>query len=309
MDIAVIGLGIMGRSVAGRLLEMGHRVVVYNRTPSPAAALRERGAVVAVSPRRAVEEATVVLTMVSDDQALWAVTSGADGALAGLRPRTIVLQMGTVSPRATVRLAEEVSVRGATLLDAPVMGSTPEAREGRLWVLAGGDAATITRARPVLDAVAQRVYHVGPVGQGTRLKLCLNILGGGMVAALAEGMALTREAGLDPSLYIQIIREADLPRRVMLGKAELMAQGDFVPRFSLDHMTKDVGLAIDLAGGYGLALDQARATRDALRRGAAAVGGDRDVAAAVVGVRRQGRVTRPPEQSAVDRRHTSPVGA
>ncbi len=251
MDSAVIGLGIMGRHVAGRLLAMGHRVVVYNRTPGPAEALRERGAMVAASPRQAAEDAAITITLVSDDHALWAIADGPDGLLAGLRPGAIVLQMGTVSPHATARLAEEVGARGAAPLDAPVMGSSPEAREGRLWVLAGGDADTIARARPVLDAVAQRVYHVGLLGQGTRLKLCLNILGGGMVSALAEGMALVDAARLDPDLYIQIIRDADLPRRVMLGKAELMAQGDFAPRFSLDHMGKDVGLAIAMAGDYG----------------------------------------------------------
>jgi len=243
MDIAVIGLGIMGRHVAGRLLDTGHRVVVYNRTPGPAEALRERGAVVAASPRRAAQDAAIAITLVSDDRALWAIAVGHDGVVAGLRPKAIMLQMGTVSPVAMGRLAAEVGARKAVLLDAPVMGSKPEALEGRLWVLAGGDVGAIVRARPVLDALAQRVYHVGPVGHGTRLKLCLNILGGGMVAALAEGMALVNAVGLDPDLYIRIIRDADLPRRVMLGKAELMAQGDFAPRFSLDHMGKDMGLS------------------------------------------------------------------
>lgn len=286
MEVAIIGLGIMGRHVAGRLLDTGHQVRVYNRTPGPTDALRERGALAAASPRQAAEGAAIAITLVSDDRALRSVAEGPDGLLAGLCPGSIVLQMGTVSPRAAERLAAAVGEHGAVLLDAPVMGSSPEAREGRLWVLAGGDANTIARARPVLDAIAQRVYEVGAVGQGSRLKLCLNILGGGMVAALAEGMALIDAARLDPHLYIRVLQDADLPRRVMLGKADLMVRRDFAPRFSLDHMSKDVGLAIDMAQTYGLSLDQAQATRETLRRGALTVGGDRDVAAAVLGVHR-----------------------
>jgi 3-hydroxyisobutyrate dehydrogenase-like beta-hydroxyacid dehydrogenase len=287
MNVAVIGLGVMGHGMAGQLLAHGHDLTVYNRTRARAADLVERGARGATTPREAVADADAVVVMVSNDRALHDVAEGPEGFLSGLRPGAIVLQMSTIGPETTEWLHQKVTARGAEMVDGPVLGSLPEANEGRLWILAGGDEATLERARPVLESVGQATYHVGPVGQGTRLKLSSNMVGAGLVAALAEGMALLEASGLDPQLYIRILRDSDLPSRLWIGKATLMMQRDFAPRFSLDNMAKDVTLALEMARAAGLDLSQGAATRAALLRGAEAVGGDKDMAAALEGVIRR----------------------
>jgi 3-hydroxyisobutyrate dehydrogenase-like beta-hydroxyacid dehydrogenase len=284
MNVAVIGLGVMGHGMAGQILAHGHELTVYNRTAGRAADLRERGALVAATPREAAQAADAVLIMVSNDQALHDVASGPDGFLSSLGAGALVLQMSTVGPETTAWLQRETTARGAELVDGPVLGSLPEANAGRLWILAGGDESTIERARPVLESVGQAVYHVGPIGQGTRLKLCSNMITAGLVAALAEGMALLESLNLDPALYIRVIKDADLASRVWGGKATLMMQRDFAPRFSLDNMSKDVSLALQMARDAGFDLPQGAATLATLLRGAEAVGGDRDMAAAVEGV-------------------------
>lgn len=285
MDVAVLGLGVMGHGMAAQLLAHGHNVTVFNRSPDRAADLSAAGAHVAETPRLAVEEAEIVVLMVADDGAIRAICEGEEGVLAGLRPGTALLQMSTISPDATDWLYREVQSRRSTMLDAPVMGSLPEAIEGRLWVLAGGEQQTIDRARPALEAISQAVYHVGEVGHGTRIKLCLNLLGGGMVAALAEALVLSNAVGIDEQQFIKILDETNMPARLMLGKARQMAGGDFAPRFSLDNMAKDVALAVSLARSQGLHFRQGEATLANLRRSAELVGGDRDTAALQAGAK------------------------
>lgn len=290
MKIAVLGLGVMGHGMAGRVLALGHTLTVYNRTQSRAADLAAQGATVAATPARAAQDAEAVITMVSNDQALREVADGPEGFLTTLGAGTLVLQCGTVGPDTVAWLNEQVAARDAALIDAPVMGSKPEAVSGKLWVLAGAEEAVLERAKPVLDCVAQHVYHVGAIGQGTRLKLCSNMITAGVVAALAEGIALIEALGLDPQLYTQVIKDSDLPSRVWGGKAGLMAARDFAPRFSLENMAKDVSLALRLAASVQLPLPQAQASLQSLTAGAEAVGGDRDMAAAFEGVRaRTGR--------------------
>ncbi len=285
MKVGLLGLGVMGAGMAGKLLDHGHDVTVYNRTRKRAESFAARGARIADTPREAAEGAEVVITMVSNDAALHEVIEGPDGVLAALGANAILLQTSTVGPDTTAWLADAVAAHGASMVDAPVMGSLPEAKEGKLWVLAGADPAVLERARPVLAAVSQTVYHIGGIGEGTRLKLCFNLLGGGMVAALAESMALLDSVGIDPQLAIRILQETNLPSRMVLGRANLIAQRDFEPRFSLDNMSKDLRLALDLGEANGLSLIQTEASLASLQRAAATVGGDRDLAASFEGVR------------------------
>lgn len=288
MKVALIGLGVMGRGMALRLLAVGHPVAIYNRTPGRAGDVETAGGVVAPSPARAASSADVVITMVAHDEALRQVAEGTDGFLETLSSQSTVLQMSTVGPDTTTWLAGAVQARGGWMLDCPVLGSRMEAGEGSLWILAGGEAEVIARMRPILDSLARHVYHVGGIGQGTRLKLCFNLVSGGVVAALAEGIALSEAVGLDPHLYAHILKDTRLPERLWIGKANQMADRDFEPRFSLLNMAKDLNLAVLMGSQAGLDLQQGQASRAALLRGAAVVGGDRDMAAAVAGVVRVG---------------------
>ncbi|HVC81007.1 MAG TPA: NAD(P)-dependent oxidoreductase [Chloroflexota bacterium] len=286
MRVGLLGLGVMGAGMAGKLLDHGHGLTVYNRTRARAEALASRGARVADTPREAAEAAEAVITMVSNDEALREVAEGSDGFLAGLNAGALLLQMSTIGPDTTDWLADQAAERGASMVDGPVLGSLPEAAEGKLWVLAGADAAVLERAQPVLSSVSQTVYHIGGIGQGTRIKLCSNLVGGGLVAALAEGMALLDAEGIDPNLYIRILQETNLPSRLWLGRANLIAKRDFAPRFSLDNMAKDLRLALELGQAHGLSLSQTEASIASLQRGAAVVGGGQDMAASFEGARR-----------------------
>jgi len=286
MNVGFIGLGVMGQGMAAQLLDHGHVLTVYNRTRQRATPLEQKGARVAATPGACAEGAGVVITMVSNDAALHGVTEGDDGVLAALRPGTVVLQMSTVGPDTTAWLDGAVRERGGTMLDAPVAGSKPEAEAGRLWIFAGGDEAVIERARPVLDSMSQEVYHIGPLGSATRLKLAFNMAVGGIVAAVSESVALIEASGVDPRLWIKILGDANSGTRITTGKATLMVDEDYAARFSLDNMAKDVGLALTLAQAQGLRLPRAEGTLETLRRAAEIVGGDKDIAAVVEVARR-----------------------
>lgn len=254
MNVAVIGLGIMGAGIARHLAEQGHAVTVYNRTRARAEELAPGGVAVAATPREAAAAGAAVILMLSDDAATRACTDGPDGMLAGLSHGTLVLQMGTLAPQTTLDLAAEVRALGADLLDAPVMGSAGEAAAGKLWILAGGDAETLERARPLLSDLAQEIYHAGELGQGARLKLANNLLGANLVVALAETMALIEACGIDPALYAKVLTGTNLGTRMLAGKAAQMVAGDYAARFSVANERKDVGLALDLAHDLGLRL-------------------------------------------------------
>ena len=256
MRVAVIGLGVMGAGMARHLAEVGCTVTVYNRTRARAQELAPHGVAIAATPRDAAAASEAVILMLSDDRATRACTDGPDGVLAGLAPGALVLQMGTLAPETTMALAAEVRERGGELLDAPVMGSAAEAASGQLWILAGGDPATLERARPLLASLAQEGYYAGEVGQGARLKLANNLLGANLVTALAETMALIEACGIDPALYARVLQGSNLGTRMLVGKATQMVAGDYAARFSIANEYKDVGLALHLARVLGLHLHQ-----------------------------------------------------
>jgi 3-hydroxyisobutyrate dehydrogenase-like beta-hydroxyacid dehydrogenase len=277
--VAVIGLGVMGAGMARHLADVGYAVTVYNRTRARAQELAPRGVTIAATPRDAAAASEAVILMLSDDHATRACTDGPGGMLAGLAPRTLVLQMATLAPETTIALAVEVRERGGELLDAPVMGSAAEAASGQLWILAGGDPATLERARPLLASLAQEVYYAGEMGQGARLKLANNLLGANLVTALAETMALIEACGIDPALYARVLQGSNLGTRMLVGKANQMVAGDYAARFSIANEYKDVGLALHLAHGLGLHLHQGESVlapfEEAMERGL----GAQDIAA------------------------------
>jgi 3-hydroxyisobutyrate dehydrogenase-like beta-hydroxyacid dehydrogenase len=279
MRVAVIGLGVMGAGMARHLAEVGYTITAYNRTRARAQELAPHGVTIAATPRDAAAASAAVILMLSDDHATRACTDGPDGVLAGLAPGTLVLQMATLAPETTIALAAEVRERGGELLDAPVMGSAAEAASGQLWILAGGDPATLERARPLLASLAQEVYYAGEVGQGARLKLANNLLGANLVTALAEMMALIEACGIDPALYARVLQGSNLGTRMLAGKANQMVAGDYTARFSIANEYKDVGLALHLAHGLGLHLHQGESVlapfEEAMERGM----GAQDIAA------------------------------
>jgi 3-hydroxyisobutyrate dehydrogenase-like beta-hydroxyacid dehydrogenase len=269
----------MGGGIARHLASRGHGVIGYNRTRSRAEELVQHGVTLADTPRAAAAAADYVVLMLSDDAATRACVDGDNGVLAGLQPGSIVVQMGTLSPETTLTLAGEVTGRGAGFLDAPVMGSANEASSGKLWILAGGDEQTLERARPMLEEMAQEVYHAGEIGQGSRLKLANNLLGANLVTALAETMALIEACGIDPALYARVLVGTNLGTRMLAGKAGQMAAKDYAARFSIANEHKDVGLALQIARAHNLHLTQGESVYGPFGEAMARGLGPQDIAA------------------------------
>ena len=195
-SIGFVGLGAMGASMAWNIHKAGHALSVYNRSPQRAAPFAEAGLTVHDSPAALAAGADAVVIMVTDPGALHAVLHGSEGLLAGLRPGAVVINMSTVSPDATAAAHAAVSAAGGRFVDAPVSGTVKPAEDGTLVVLAGGAPADVDAVLPVLECMGKTVIRCGEVGTGTRMKLVLNLMLGGMMAMLGEGLALGQAMGL-----------------------------------------------------------------------------------------------------------------
>jgi 3-hydroxyisobutyrate dehydrogenase-like beta-hydroxyacid dehydrogenase len=282
MRIAFIGLGIMGRPMAENLLRAGFEVIAWNRTRARAEELAEQlGAGVAGSPAEAASMAEMTITIVPDVPEVEEVLLGERGAAEGARDGHLVVDMSTIAPSATRRIAEQLAGRAIGMLDAPVTGSRPKAEDGTLTIMVGGEPESFERARPVLEAMGELVLHLGPQGHGSMTKLVNNTVAAVNAAALAEALLLARRAGLDTDALRRVMAAGSGASAMLQLKAEPMLERDLEPLFKLDHMLKDVRHCLAEAKALGaplpLAREAARLYADAARRGL----GGRDFAAVV----------------------------
>jgi len=292
-----MGLGVMGGGMAARLIEQRVPLVVWNRNRERADVLVAKsgsaGARVAASPREAAAAADLVLSMVADDRASRAVWLGEDGALAGARPQTVLIESSTLSPAWIEELAVRAASRGCVLLDAPVTGSRSHAASGQLLFLVGGAAAPVERARPVLAMMSRAILHVGPTGSGSRLKLVNNFVCGVQAVALAEAIAMIERAGLDRDLATSVLADGAPGSPLVKALGPRMTSADPTVHFGLDLMRKDLSYAIAEADRFGLHLETAAAARDRFSQASAAGLGARDFSAVVDVVRKEPGPTEP----------------
>lgn len=249
---AILGLGAMGKRIAARLLAAGHALIVWNRSPAAAEELRQAGARVAETPRQAAAEADVVISMVTDDQAarsLW--THPESGALAGLREHAVAVEMSTVTPGWAVELAELAQASGALCVDAPVVGSRPQADAGQLVYLVGGSTEAVKRLAPVFSATSSAAHHLGPSGAGASMKLVVNALFGIQVAALGELLGLAQRSRLDVGRVLQVLQELAVTSPAIKGASGLISARNFAPLFPLALVEKDFRYAVELAEKAG----------------------------------------------------------
>lgn len=259
--ITILGLGAMGSRMARRLLEAGHEVTVYNRSPEPAAALEEEAARPAPTPCEAAAASDLVISMVTDDDASRAVWLGDDGAAHGLREGAVALESSTCTPAWVRELAGHVEDCGAAFLDAPVLGSRPQAEDGALAYLVGGDADVLDEVRPVLEELGSAIHHAGPTGRGALMKLAVNALFGVQAAALGELLGLVRAAGMDEGRAAEILGALPVVSPAAKGVLNLMQGRDFAPRFPIDLVEKDFRYALQAAQEAGADLPVAEAVR------------------------------------------------
>ena len=277
--IGFLGLGVMGTGMVGRLLGAGHAVTIWNRTIERAEPLRQKGAALASTPREAAAAADVVIAMVADDRASRAVWTGESGAVAGLRPGTVAIESSTLSPGWIGELSALVSERGASFLDAPVTGSKPQAANGEILFLAGGDAGVLDSVRDVLRPMSRDVVHMGPVGTGARMKLVNNFMSAVQAVALGEALAFSDASGLDLTAVMNVlVNGAPGSPLVKTVGARMMAR-DYSVNFLLRLMRKDVGYASDEARRHGVKLRTASAALESFDAAIASGWGEADFAA------------------------------
>ncbi len=251
MDVAFLGTGLMGAPMARRLLETGHRVSVYNRSSERAAALADAGAHVAASPASALDAAEWVLLMLTDAAAIeqLLLEDALRPRLAGRR----VVNMATIAPTEARALATRFASAGAEFMECPVLGSIPEAREGRLLLMFGGTAAQLEAAGPLLSALGPAPLHVGELGKASAVKLAMNQLIASLTTAFALSLGLVQREGVEPDVFMQVVRNSALYAPTFDKKLGRMLERDFNnPNFPVEHLLKDVRLAHGNAAEAGL---------------------------------------------------------
>lgn len=253
-DIAFLGIGNMGRGMAGRLLAAGHKIRVYNRTPAKAQALAEAGAAIAATPREAAREADAVFAMVGDDPASQAVWLGDDGALAAdLAPGTFVVECSTLSHDWVLSLADHAAARDLRYVDCPVTGLPDAAAAGTLTLFVGAPAEDLNDVRPLLAPLCEEIIHFGPVGAGTAYKLMINLMGSVQIAAIGEGMLIAEKAGLDADLVAYAVARGAAASPQVIRNSRRMADADHDRNivFSGRWRLKDTDYGMRLAAKVG----------------------------------------------------------
>jgi 3-hydroxyisobutyrate dehydrogenase len=247
MKIAWIGTGVMGRSMAGHLLDAGHQVNLYSRTKQKAGPLIERGAQWHDSARNAGVGAEVVFTMVGYPEELREVVLGDTGVLRSMTSGSLLIDCTTSSPSLAVEIAKAAGVKGVLSLDAPVSGGDVGARNAALSIMVGGDQAAFDRAMPLLQKLGKTIVHQGPAGSGQHTKMVNQILIAAGMVALCEGLTYARAAGLDCERVMQSVSGGAAGSWSLTNYGPRILKGDFAPGFYVEHFIKDMKIAIDEA--------------------------------------------------------------
>jgi 3-hydroxyisobutyrate dehydrogenase len=255
MDIGFCGTGRMGSAMVLRLLDQGHRLTVWNRTAAKAEPLLQRGARWANSPAEIARGHDITLTILTDTSGVEAVYLGPDGLLAGAVQGKLFIEMSTVPPETIRTLAARVRAAGAALVECPVGGTVGPAREGKLLGLAGGDAADFARAKPILEQLCRRVDHLGGNGNGSAMKLAINLPLAVYWEALREAMSLIAGTGIEPAKALEIMGESSGGANALKSRAgkiaTALAGGSPDVGFDIDGIRKDLRTMAAVAKAAG----------------------------------------------------------
>jgi 3-hydroxyisobutyrate dehydrogenase-like beta-hydroxyacid dehydrogenase len=253
MTIGIVGVGLLGHAVASRLRAAGHDVVGYDVAPACLERLATLGGRPARSAAEVARAAEVVCTILPSLASVEEAILGPEG-LAGARPGLTIVQMSTISPSLTERLARETAARGAVFLDCPISGTSGMVAQGHGVIFVGGDRAPYERWKPLLESILPRAVHVGRPGQAMVLKLVANLLVALNSAATAEAITLARRGGLDPQIVLDVLGTGAATSRMLEVRGPMMVKGEFPPQMKLDLFMKDLHLIQDAAGAAGARL-------------------------------------------------------
>jgi len=279
--VGFIGLGVMGKPMAKNLIKGGHSLVVHSRSRGPVDEVVAAGAKAAASAADVARQASVVITMLPDTPDVELVLTGPDGVVSGLQPRAVVIDMSSISPAATRRLASIVASKGATMLDAPVSGGEIGAINASLSIMVGGDEKTFARVKPILASMgsSEKIVYIGESGAGQVCKICNQVAIGGALAGVSEAFALARKAGVDAARVRQALLGGFAASRVLEVHGERMLKGNYVPGFRTKLYQKDLRIANEAAAAHGVAMPTTAVLSQLVNALVAAGGAELDYAA------------------------------
>ena len=249
--IGFIGLGIMGRGMAANILKAGFSLAVWNRTQERAEELADAGASVAATPAALAAASDIIITCVSDTPDVEAVILGEDGVIHGAQPGSLVIDMSTISPAATRRIASALAEKNVAMLDAPISGGSEGAARGTLSIMVGGAAEDVQRARPVLQTMGKRITHVGPSGAGQTVKLVNQVIVVGNCLAMAEGLMLAQAGGVDLEKCLEAVSGGAAGSWMLSNRGPQILERDWRPGFTIALQQKDLRLVLEAADSVG----------------------------------------------------------
>jgi 3-hydroxyisobutyrate dehydrogenase-like beta-hydroxyacid dehydrogenase len=277
-EVGYVGLGVMGRSIVRRLLAGGHQVTVWNRTREKAEPLLSEGARRADNPAEVAAAGEFVFTMVTNTEAVRAVTDGEDGILAGLRPGSIYIDMSTASPANTRALAERVTAAGASMLDSPVSGTSVTVDQGKASLMVGGEPDAFERAKPVLEAIGPKVIHVGPSGSAVTMKIAVNLSLAVQMLAFSEGVLLAEKSGIPREKGVEVMLASVIASPMVAYRGPLVLGHPEEVWFDCHMMQKDMNLALELGRQLEVPLPTTAVTNELLTAANGMGIGERDFA-------------------------------
>jgi 3-hydroxyisobutyrate dehydrogenase-like beta-hydroxyacid dehydrogenase len=277
-NLGFVGLGVMGSRMVKRLLDAGHTVTGYNRTKSKAQWLLDAGMKWGETPAAVARNADFIFTMVTNTEALKAVTSGPDGILAGLGRGKVYIDMSTVSPAASRTLAAEVAAKGAQMLDAPVSGSVSTLEEGKLSIMVGGDRAACERARPILEAIGPKVTRVGGNGLAVSMKIATNLSLAVQMLAFSEGVLLAEKSGIARETAVEVLLNSVIASPMVKYRGPFVLNMPDEAWFDVNMMQKDLLLALEMGRGLDVPLPTTAVTNEMLTTARAMGYADKDFA-------------------------------
>ena len=277
-NLGFIGLGTMGGKMVQRLLRAGHTVTGYNRTKSRADWLRDLGMDWGESPRAVAAAADITLSMVSNTQALEAITAGPEGVLAALEPGKVFIDMSTVSPAASRALARQVAERGAQMLDAPVSGSAITLEAGQLSVMVGGDYAVYERVKPILADIGPTVNYVGENGMAATMKVAVNLSLPIQILSFCESLLLAEKSGIPRDAAVTVLLNSVVASPALKYRFPLAFDPPAEPLFDVNMMQKDLLLALDLGRELAVPMPTSAITNELLNAARALGLADEDFA-------------------------------
>lgn len=291
--IGFIGLGIMGRPMALNLLKAGFPLTVWNRTTSKMKPLIDAGADTGTSPADVASKSHITITIVSDTPDVEEVMCGPGGVLEGAPPGSVVVDMSTISPSVTRKLAKACQEKGVAMLDAPVSGGDRGAIAGTLSIMVGGAKDAFACVRPVFDAMGRTVTYCGPSGSGQAAKLCNQVIGALNILAMCEGLVLGVKEGLDPATLLQAVSAGAAGSWMLTHLGPRIVGRDFAPGFMVRLQQKDLRLVMEAAGEVGASLPGTSLVHQLFNAVQAAGGGDLGTQALITAIEKLGSIGEP----------------